>query len=190
MDTSDTPQPMTNADVTASDTATLADVSSSTGGSAPDGASQSDGSGKPDGGGKPGEGDRKPDGAADPTLKQTLSDKTSELKGQAGEKVRQFADDGKARATGALDDLARMLSDAADQLDEKLGGQFGQYARSTADHVQGFSSTLNDKSLDDMLEMGREFIRKSPVAAIGIATALGFVVARLATAGFEQRDQA
>lgn len=184
MDTTDTPQPMTDADVTASDTANLADVSSSTGGSAPDGGAEPDGEGKPDSDG------RKLDGAADPTLKQTLSDKTSELKGQAADKVRQFADDGKARATGALDDLAKMLSDAADQVDEKLGGQFGQYARTTADHVQGFSSTLNEKSLDDMLEMGREFVRKSPVAAIGIATALGFVVARLATAGFEQRDQA
>jgi ElaB/YqjD/DUF883 family membrane-anchored ribosome-binding protein len=170
------PQPMTDADVSASPIATSADLSSSTGertgsgGSAPEGAAEG--------------------GTTGATLKQTLTDKTSDLKGQATDKVRQFADDGKARATGALDDLARMLSDAADQVDEKLGGQFGQYARSTADHVQGFSASLNDKSVDELLEMGRDFVRRSPAAAIGIATALGFVVARLATAGLEQRDQA
>lgn len=157
------PQPMTDADVSASPNATASDLSSSTGGSAPNDTT---------------------------TLKQTFADKTSDLRGQATDKVRQFADDGKAKATGALDDLAKMLSDAADQVDEKLGGQFGQYARSTADHVQGFSSSLNKKSVDDLLEMGREFVRKSPAAAIGIATALGFVVARLAAAGLEQRDQA
>lgn len=171
-----TPQPqdleaMTDADVSASATATAADTTSSPGGEA--GRAGSDG------------------GGAEPaSIKQTLTDKTAELRGQAGDKVRQFADDGKARATGALDDLAKMLSDAADQVDEKLGAQFGQYARSTADHVQGFSSSLGETSVDDMVELARDFVRKSPAAAIGIATALGFVVARLAAAGLEQRDHA
>ena len=181
-----TPQPqepvaMTDADVTASETATAADTTSSPGGE----------TGRPGSGGSAPAGGGAEGGAAEATsLKQTLTDKTAEVRGQAGEKVRQFAEDGKARASGALDELAKMLADAADQVDEKLGGQFGQYARSTADHVQGFSSSLNDKSIDDMVEVAREFVRKSPAAAIGIATALGFVVARLAAAGLDQRDHA
>jgi ElaB/YqjD/DUF883 family membrane-anchored ribosome-binding protein len=191
------PQPMTDADVTASNTATAADTTSSpggaperpgSGGSAPEGV----GAGAmAEAGGETGAGEGATGDEASPaSIKQTLTDKTAEFRGQATDKVRQFAEDGKSRATGAIDDLAKMLSEAADQVDEKLGGQFGQYARSTADHVQGFSSTLNEKSIDDMVEMAREFVRKSPAAAIGIATALGFVIARLAAAGLEQRDHA
>lgn len=196
-----TPQPqepvaMTDADVSASDTATAADTTSSPGGSperAGAGGSAPEGVGAgavAEAGGETGAPEDDASDAEPASIKQTLTDKTAELRGQAGDKVRQFAEEGKGRATGALDDLAKMLSDAADQVDEKLGGQFGQYARSTADHVQGFSTSLNEKSIDDFVDMAREFVRKSPAAAIGIATALGFVVARLAAAGLEQREQA
>lgn len=214
-DTATTPQPMTDADVSASDFAT-ADKAVT-----PDGSVDRPGSGgsAPAGGGTPtsqsapepaiatgdlkGEGsagmgggpdlktsDDKDDGAQPASIKQTLTEKTGELRGQATGKARQFAEDGKARAAGALDELAKMLTDAAGQVDDKLGGQFGQYARSAADNVQGFSSLLNDKSVDDLLETARDFVRKSPAAAIGIASALGFVVARLVGAGLDQRDQA
>lgn len=197
-DTATPPQPQTDADFAASDTARAADVTSApgtAGGTAPaepvppepaiaQDEIPAEGSAGMGGGSDP-------EGAAPPmSIKQTLTDKTSEFRGQATDNVRQFAESGKTRATDALDDLARMLSEAADQVDEKLGGQFGQYARSTAEGVQSFSSSLGEKSLDDLMDMGREFVRKSPAAAIGVATALGFVVARLAASGLEQRDQA
>lgn len=123
-------------------------------------------------------------------LRQTLKDKAGELRGQATEKARAYAEDGKARATGALGELSKMLTDAADQVDAKLGNQYGQYARDAADRVQGFSASIDDKSLDELLDMGRELVRKSPGVAIGTAAAVGFVVARLLTAGFDQRDAA
>lgn len=120
--------------------------------------------------------------------KQTLAHNTARLREQAGEKARTFADDGKAKATGALTELSKLLTDAAGQVDEKLGAQYGQYARSAADRVQGFSSTLDQKSVDDLVESARELVRKSPAVAIGAAAAVGFVVARLLTAGLDQRD--
>lgn len=174
------PVPMTDADVTASNTATAGDATS-----APDGAADRAGSGGSAPAGTPVEGAEQ----AAASVKQTVVDKVGDLRGQAGEKARRFADDGKARATGALDELAKMLADAADQVEDRLGGQFGQYARGAADNVQGFSATLNEKSVEDLIEIARDFVRKSPAAAIGIATALGFVVARLASAGLDQRDR-
>lgn len=123
-------------------------------------------------------------------LKQTLKDKAGEFRGQATEKARSLAEDGKSRATGALGELSKMLNDAAGQVDDKIGAQYGQYARDAAERVQGFSSTIDEKSLDELLDMGRDIVRKSPAVAIGVAAALGFVVARLLTAGLDNRDAA
>lgn len=121
--------------------------------------------------------------------KQTISDNVTKLKSEASDRARGFADEGKAKATGALDQLSQMLTDAAGQVDDKLGAQYGQYARSAASQVQGLSSSLNEKTVDDLLDDARELVRKSPAVAIGTAAAVGFVLARLLSAGLDQRDK-
>ena len=121
--------------------------------------------------------------------KQSVRDNTSKLREQAGGKARTLAEDGKARATGALEQLSQMLRDAAGTVDEKVGAQYGQYARTAADSVQSFSSSLDDQSVDELVETAREFVRKSPAVAIGAAAALGFLVARLLTSGLDQRGE-
>jgi ElaB/YqjD/DUF883 family membrane-anchored ribosome-binding protein len=121
-------------------------------------------------------------------LTQTLKDKTADTRAQAGDKARVYAEDGKAKATDALGQLSQMLVDAAGQVDERLGEQYGQYARSAADKVQGFSSQLDAKSVDELFDDARELVKKSPAVAIGVAAAFGFVVARLLTAGADQRN--
>ena len=123
------------------------------------------------------------------TAKQLFTDGAAKLRGEAGDRARTLVDEGKLRATGALDQLSQMLNDAAGQVDEKLGGQYGQYARTAAERVQGFSSSLNDRNVDDLIDDARELVRKSPAVAIGTAAAFGFVVARLLSAGLDQRDQ-
>ena len=50
-------------------------------------------------------------------------------------------------------------------------------------------SPPRSKSVDDLLDSARELVRKSPGVAIGAAAAVGFVVARLLTAGLDQRDR-
>jgi ElaB/YqjD/DUF883 family membrane-anchored ribosome-binding protein len=122
--------------------------------------------------------------------RQTISENVTKLKGDAADRVLSLADQGKARASGALGELSQMLTDAAAQVDDKLGAQYGQYARSAAERVQGFSSSLNDKSVDDLLDDARTLVRKSPAVAIGVAAAAGFAFARLLSAGFDQREKA
>ncbi|MBN8847260.1 MULTISPECIES: hypothetical protein [unclassified Sphingomonas] len=121
--------------------------------------------------------------------KQALTDNTVKLREQAGDRARGLAEDGKARASSALGQLSQLLSDAAGQVDDKLGEQYGQYARNAAEKVQGFSSQLDEKSVDDLIDSARDLVRKSPGVAIGAAAAVGFVVARLLTAGLDQRDR-
>ena len=123
--------------------------------------------------------------AAQPGPAQALKDGAGKLGKQATDKARAYAEDGKARAGGALDELAKMMTDAAGQVDEKVGAQYGDYARSAAGAISNFSDSIKNKEIDDLIADARDFVRKSPAVAIGTAAALGFVVARLVKAGLD-----
>jgi ElaB/YqjD/DUF883 family membrane-anchored ribosome-binding protein len=113
-------------------------------------------------------------------IKGAFFDRMDELRGQANDRAREMAQTGKDRATEALDSLARTVEDAASEIDEKLGSQYGDYARRAAEHIGGFTDSFRDKDIDALFNDAREFVKKSPAVAIGAAAALGFVVARLA----------
>lgn len=125
---------------------------------------------------------------------QALRDGATKFGEQATDKLRAYAQDGQTRAGSALDNLVQMLRDAADQVDGKLGAQYGDYARQAAGTVSGFSDTVKNKDVDELFDDARAFVKKSPAVAIGAAAALGFVVARLVQSGLEadrtRNDQA
>ncbi|HEY6916188.1 MAG TPA: hypothetical protein VI381_00960 [Allosphingosinicella sp.] len=107
------------------------------------------------------------------------------LKSQASDKARTYAMDGKARASDKLDDLSRIVEDTARSIDERLGSEYGDYARKAATFVSDFSSSIRDKDVDELVDDARSFIRKSPAAAIGVAAVVGFTLVRLVKAGLE-----
>ena len=117
--------------------------------------------------------------------KTAIKDTVGGYGAQAADKARLFAEDGKAKAGGALDQLAQLLSDAAEQVDDKLGAQYGGYARNAAQTITGFSDQVKAKDIDELVDDARELVRKSPGIAIGAAAAVGFVVARLIQSGLE-----
>jgi ElaB/YqjD/DUF883 family membrane-anchored ribosome-binding protein len=114
---------------------------------------------------------------------QMLKDGAEQMKKDAGAKARSYVEDGKSRAGGALDELAKMMTDAAGTVDEKVGAQYGHYARTAANAVSGFSDALKSKNVDDLIADATGFAKKSPVIAIGTAAAVGFVLIRLLQAG-------
>ncbi|URW76819.1 hypothetical protein M9980_06395 [Sphingomonas donggukensis] len=119
-----------------------------------------------------------------------VKDEAGKLGGQATDRIRAFADDGKARATGALGELAKAIDDAAGTIDDKVGVQFGGYARSASSAVSDFSKKLEAKDVDAIFDDAREFVRKSPGVAIGAAAAVGFVLARVLWSGVDaNRDR-
>ena len=67
----------------------------------------------------------------------------------------------------------------APQIDEKVGEQYGDYARKASRSLQEASAKLEAKSVDEIGEDAREFVRKSPGTALGIAAIAGFIIARL-----------
>jgi ElaB/YqjD/DUF883 family membrane-anchored ribosome-binding protein len=111
------------------------------------------------------------------------------LRDQAGGRVREFADTGKARATDMLEELSRVVADTADSIDERLGNNYGEYARKAADSVSGLADTLRGKDVDDLYDNVRDAVRKSPGVAIGIAAVVGFTLVRLAKAGLPDQER-
>ncbi len=122
--------------------------------------------------------------------REVVKHEAEKLTGQASDKVRAFAEDGKARASGMLDEIAQTIEDAAKTIDEKVGVQFGGYARSASTAVSDFSRTLADKDVDDLVDDAREFVKKSPGIAIGAAAAIGFVLARVIQSGVDANRRA
>lgn len=122
---------------------------------------------------------------------QTLKDGAAKLTQGVTDRAKTYAEDGKSRAGSALDELAQMMHDAAGTVDEKVGAQYGQYARTAADAVTGFSESLKAKNVDDLIADATGFLKKSPAIAIGTAAALGFVLIRLVQSGLNaDNDQA
>ena len=94
-------------------------------------------------------------------------------------KGRELAVEGKVKAGEGLRSLSRLVGDNAHQVDEKLGAKYGDYARTASQSLDGYAAKLDQKSVDDLVEDGRAFVRQSPGKAIGIAALVGFMVSRL-----------
>jgi ElaB/YqjD/DUF883 family membrane-anchored ribosome-binding protein len=127
---------------------------------------------------------RRKDSATEGLVTQ-VREQVSTLRGQAGGKLRTYADDGKGRASGLLDEFGGVLGDAAKSVDERLGEDYGRYAHQAADAVSSFAGKVREKSVDDIFEDTKEFVRKSPMVAIGIAAVAGFALMRVLKTGLE-----
>lgn len=111
------------------------------------------------------------------------------LRDQAGGKVREFADTGKTRATDLLEELSRVVADTADSIDERLGNNYGEYARKAGDSISSLADNLRGKDVDELYDDVRTAVRKSPGVAIGIAAVVGFTLVRLVKAGLPDDDE-
>ncbi len=98
---------------------------------------------------------------------------------QAKEKAAALARDGKTKASDALAAVGRTLADTATTVDDKLGPQYGDYARTAARWTQETAAKLEAKDFNELGEDVKDFVRKSPGVAIGIAAVAGFAIARM-----------
>ena len=62
---------------------------------------------------------------------------------------------------------------------------YGEYAHRAAGAVSDFAGKMRDKSVDDIIDDTRDFVRKSPVVAIGIAAVVGFALMRVIKTGLD-----
>jgi ElaB/YqjD/DUF883 family membrane-anchored ribosome-binding protein len=114
-----------------------------------------------------------------------VREQVTSLRSQATGKARGYADDGKARATSLLDDLGEVIDEAAQAVDRKFGADYGDYAHRASSAVSGFADSIRAKTVDDLIDDTRDFVRKSPAIAIGIAAVAGFLLVRLIKTGLD-----
>lgn len=121
---------------------------------------------------------------------ESFRDQATNLVGKAGEKAREYANTGKDRATDGLFSISDFVDDIAKTIDERVGRQYGDYARRAATAVSGVADSLKGKEIDDLVADTRKFVREKPAVAIGAAAALGFVLTRIFRSGPNNGDDA
>ena len=108
---------------------------------------------------------------------------TENISSQAGEKARGFVSQGLERSAEALGNVAKMVGDTAPGIEERLGAEYGEYARRAATAIEDTANAIASKDPDELIEDTRNFVRNSPGIALAGAAVVGFVVARLLKTG-------
>lgn len=110
------------------------------------------------------------------------------LSEQAAGKARDFLGQGLERSAEALSNISRLIGDTASGLDDRLGEDYGNYARRTAQTLENTAGKLAEKNPDELIDDTRNFIRKSPGVALAGAAIAGFAIARLLKSGLGQDE--
>jgi ElaB/YqjD/DUF883 family membrane-anchored ribosome-binding protein len=127
-------------------------------------------------------------GSAEGGLADRLRSGGEKLANQAGDKARGLVSQGLERTAEALANVSKMVGDTADGIDERLGEEYGAYARRAAGAIENVANTIAEKDPDELIEDTRNFVRNSPGIALAGAAVVGFVVARLLKSGLA-RDE-
>ena len=106
-----------------------------------------------------------------------------QLASQAGDKARGLVTQGLERTAEALANVSKMVGDTAPGIEERLGGEYGDYARRAAGAIENVANSIAEKDPDELIDDTRNFVRNSPGIALAGAAVVGFVVARLVKSG-------
>ena len=136
------------------------------------------GSGSPEGGLA-----REGSGGASQGLTDRLRSGREQIATQAGDRARGIVTQGLERTSEALANVSRMVGDTATGIDERLGEEYGEYARRAAGAIENVANSIAEKDPDELIDDTRNFVRNSPGIALAGAAVVGFVVARLIKSG-------
>jgi ElaB/YqjD/DUF883 family membrane-anchored ribosome-binding protein len=116
-------------------------------------------------------------------LAERLRSGREKLTSQAGERTRGIVTQGLERTAEALANVSRMVGDTATGIEERLGAEYGDYARRAASTIETAANSIASKDPDELIDDTREFVRNSPGVALAGAAVVGFVLARLVKSG-------
>ncbi len=122
-------------------------------------------------------------------VKQQVRSGGEKIAGQAADKARGLVSQGIERSSEALGNVSRLVGDTAQGLDERLGMEYGDYARKAASAIENAANSLSTKDPDELIDDTRNFIRKSPGVALAGAAVIGFALVRLVKSGLGQSEK-
>ena len=111
---------------------------------------------------------------------------TANLSDQAADKARGFVGQGLEKSSEALANVSKMIGDTAGGIDERLGADYGNYARKAASSLEDVANKLATKDADELIADTRNFVAKSPGIALAGAAVVGFALARLLKVGLDR----
>lgn len=114
---------------------------------------------------------------------EALLEDAKEYAAQAKVKATELAREGKTKASEAISGLGQIVADTAPAIDDKLGAKYGDYARTAARSIQEGAAKLDAKDIGELGTDAKEFVKKSPGVAVGLAAVAGFILARLFKGG-------
>ena len=127
---------------------------------------------------------------SEPTRRDAVVNKvksgTDKLSGQAADKARGFVGQGLERSSDAIANVSKMIGETASGIDERLGSEYGDYARKAATSLEDVATKLAAKSPDELIDDTRNFVRKSPGVALAGAAIVGFALTRLVKSGLDR----
>jgi len=126
-------------------------------------------------------------GSAETGLAARLRSGGEKLSEQAGTRARGLVSQGLERSAEALSNVGRLVGETATGLDERLGAEYGDYARRAASAIENAADSIAAKDADELIDDTREFVRQSPGIAIAGAAIVGFALARLFKTGLDRR---
>jgi ElaB/YqjD/DUF883 family membrane-anchored ribosome-binding protein len=126
--------------------------------------------------------------AAESRLAERVRSGADKLSSQAGEKARGLVGQGLERSAEALANVSKLVGDTAPGIEERLGSEYGDYARRAASAIENTANAIAEKDPDELIEDTRNFVRNSPGLALAGAAVIGFVLARLFKTGLA-RDE-
>ena len=122
-------------------------------------------------------------GSAEGGLADRFRSGRERIANQAGDKARGLVTQGLERSAEALANVSKMVGDTADGIEDRLGPDYGDYARRAAGAIENVANTIAEKDPDELIDDTRNFVRNSPGIALAGAAVVGFVVARLLKSG-------
>lgn len=119
-------------------------------------------------------------------VRGALSNVSGKLRDEGKNRAKGLVSQGLQQGSSTLTNISSLVEDTVQQIEERLGPQYGEYARKASQALNGYANTLQNKDPEELVDDTRELIRKSPAVALTGAAVLGFGLVRLLKVGIEE----